>query len=67
MMGWVLRTFKTRDSRPMLALYKAVVFLYLEYCSQVWSHMTLENVRKLEGVQRTFTPRLKGMHELNYW
>ena len=41
MMGWVLRTFKTRDPRPMLALYKAVVLPYLEYCRQVWSPMTL--------------------------
>ena len=26
MMEWMLRTFKTRDTRPMLTLYKAIIF-----------------------------------------
>ena len=41
MMGWVLRTFATRDPDPMLILYKAIVLPHLEYCCQVWNPVTL--------------------------
>ena len=67
MMGWMLRSFKTREPKPMLILYKAVVLPHLDYCCQLWSPKTLGDIRRVEGVQRTFTARLKGMEALNYW
>ena len=39
MMGWVLHTFRTRDLKPMLILYKPVILPHLEYCSQVGVQM----------------------------
>ena len=67
MMGWLLRTFSTRNPIPMLILYKAIVLPHLEYGCQVWSPVSLGNIRKLEYVQRSFTSRLDGLQDLNYW
>lgn len=33
--GWILRTFRTRDTVPMLSLYKSLVIPLLEYCCQL--------------------------------
>ena len=33
--GWVLRTFRTRERQPMLALWKQLIFCDLDYCSQL--------------------------------
>ena len=33
--GWILRTFNTRDSLPMITLWKSLVLSRLEYCSQL--------------------------------
>jgi hypothetical protein len=51
----------------MITLFKALVIPILEYCCQLWTPFTLGAVRQLEGVQRTFTARIRGMEELNYW
>ena len=66
-MGWVLRTFATRDQFAMLTLYKAMILPLLEYSSQLWNPATPGLIRALEGVQRTFTVRIRGMDGLNYW
>ena len=41
MMGWVLLTFRTREPRTMLTLYRAIVLPHLEYCCKVWSPVAL--------------------------
>ena len=65
--GWILRSFKTREVSPMLTLYKSLVLPIAEYCSQLWSPSALGQVRMLEGIQRTFTSRINGLQDLNYW
>ena len=35
--GWILRTFQTRDILPMLTLWKTLVLCEREYCSQLWN------------------------------
>ena len=67
MMGWILRTFITREPEPMITRFKAIVLPHLEYCCQVWCPISLGLVRKLEAVQRTFTARLSGMQGRDYW
>ena len=66
-MGWVLRTFATREPAAMLTLYKATILPLLEYACQLWSPNTAGLIRMLEGVQRTFTARIAGLANLNYW
>ena len=67
MMGWVLRTFSTREPEPLLILYKALVMPHLEYCCQLWSPVVIGEIRKLESVQRSFTARIAGLRDLDYW
>ena len=66
-MGWLLRTFITGDPNHLLILYKAIVLPHLEYYCQVRNPIKLGNIRKLECVQRTFTARINGLKEQNYW
>ena len=65
--GWILRTFATRNSRPMMILFKALVLPIMEYCCQLWSPKQLNHIRKIESVQRHFTSKLEGMSGLSYW
>lgn len=65
--GWVLRTFKTRDKLPMLTLWKTLILPKLEYCSQLWIPTKIGDMQEIEGLQRTFTSRIKDTENLNYW
>ena len=38
----------------------------LEYASCVWSPRLLQDIRAVEAIQRRFTKRLVGMHQLSY-
>lgn len=66
-MGWVLRTFATREPLPMLTLYRSTVLPLMEQCCQLWSPLVIGQIRKLEAVQRTFTARITGLENLDYW
>ena len=65
--GWILRVFKTREELPMMTLYRALIRPHLEYCCQVWSPITVGTIRRIEGVQRSYTARIARIGHLNYW
>ena len=65
--GWILRTFKTRDPLPMLTLYKSLVLPLLEYCCQLWSPWKVGEKQPLEAVQRSFTNKISTVKHLDYW
>ena len=64
--GWILRTFSTRETRTMMALFKSLVLSRLDYASQLWSPHLLKYVYLLEKVQRSFTKHIDGMHTMSY-
>ena len=67
-LSWIFMVFLTRDPKPILILYRALVLPIFEYCSQLWHPVQLGISRSLEAVQRSFASRLKGMEQLlNYW
>ena len=66
-LGWILRTFQTRDKLTMVTLWKALVVPVLDYCSQLWCPWEKGDIRTIEGVQRTFTNRITEISHLNYW
>ena len=66
LVGWILRTFTTRDSTTMLTLFKSIVLPILEYACQLWNSKSLQLVKKLEKVQRSFTKYITGMFDLSY-
>ena len=67
MVGWVLRTFRRRSKATMLTLWKSLIQSKIDYCSQLWSPSDQASISKLEGVARSFTSRITGMENLDYW
>ena len=65
--AWVLSVFKTRDRTTMLTLYKSLVRSLLEYCCPLWNPNKISDIQQLESVQRTFTSRICGLQDKNYW
>lgn len=65
--GFIFRTFATRGVKPMLTLWKTLVLPVLDYCCQLWSPSTKGLIQELEAVQRSFTYRISGMANFNYW
>ena len=63
---WVLSVFFTRSPTVMLNLYKSMVRSLLKYCSPLWSPTNITDIQELESVQRTFTSRISGCHDLDY-
>jgi hypothetical protein len=51
----------------MLILFKAMIIPILEYCCQLWDPWRVGERQELEGVQRTFTSRIKSVQHLDYW
>ncbi|KAL5251911.1 hypothetical protein ACHWQZ_G014894 [Mnemiopsis leidyi] len=66
-LSWVLSVFKTRDRVVMMTLYKSLVRSLLEYCCPLWDPVKTTEIQLLEGVQRTFTSRIGGLCDMNYW
>ena len=57
MTGWVLRTFKTRKTSPMITLLKTLIVSKVEYACVLWSPRDVHNISLIENVQRRFTRR----------
>ena len=65
--AWILSVFYSRDRTTMLTLFKSLVRPILEYCSEIWSPHLIKDIYEIEKIQRSFTYRIKGVKELNYW
>ena len=65
--GWILRTFETRESLPMLTLWKSLVIPCVEYCSQLWLPTKKGLIQDLEILQKNPLRKLIGFNKLNYW
>ena len=65
--AWILSVFYTRDRLTMLTLFNALVRSRLEYCCEVWSPHQIQDIVKVEQLQRSFTHRISGMKDHNYW
>ena len=67
MASWVLRTFRTREAKPMLLLYKMLILPLLEYCSVLWSPQEVGNIQKLDDIQWAFIRKISSPADKNYW
>ena len=65
--GWILRTFQTREVLPMLTLWKQLVLCDHDYCSQLWNPDPMGDIQSLELLQQSFIRKIKGMQHLSYW
>ena len=69
MVGWGLRTFRSRGKHLMVVLMKSLVQPHLDYCSQLWSPSTQGLINKLEEVQKSLVSKIRDRHlvGLTYW
>ena len=67
LMGWALRTFKTRKADLMLTLWKSLIIPRLDYCSQLYFPTAVNEMQQLEALQRTFTSHISSITNLDYW
>ena len=65
--GYILRTFSTRNRFVLLSLFKSIVLPIIEYGSVVWSPSDIATIARIESIERTFTCRIHGVQELDYW
>ena len=62
MVGWGLRTFRSRSKHLMMVLMKSLVLPYLDYCLHLWSPSTQGLINKLEEVQKSLVSKILGRH-----
>ena len=67
MASWVLGTFRNRSKVVMTLLYKTMVRSRLEYCSALWNPHKIQDIKTLEAIQRSFTRRISGCKDMDYW
>ena len=65
--SWILSVFSCRKENAMMTLFRSLVLSILEYCSALWSPHRIQDISKLEGVQRRFTSKISSIAHLNYW
>ena len=65
--SWILSVFHSRESNLMLTVYKALILNILEYCCPLWSPHRVEDIAKIEAVQRRFTSKITAVADMNYW
>ena len=66
MSGWITRTFSTRESGPMMTLFKAMVRPIIEYCCQIWCPKKQYQINMIESIQRHFTSKIYKLDGLPY-
>ena len=65
--GWVLRTFYTRNAGFMKILYKSLIVPHVDYCSQLWMPIQATQIQSIEKLQKDFLNKIPAVRELNYW
>jgi ribonucleases P/MRP protein subunit RPP40 len=65
-LGLIYRNFKYISSDTFVLLYKSLVRSHLEYAVSVWSPSRLQDIEKLEKVQKRATRMIKQLKNYSY-
>ena len=60
------KCFIFRNTQSLVRGFVTYVRPILEYARSTWSPFTITNIKQVESVQKRFTKRLKGLHEVDY-
>ena len=69
MVGWAMRSFRTRGSHILLTTLKSLVQPHLDYCCQLWCPSTQYEINRIEKVQRSLISRISDQRLIgaDYW
>ena len=67
MSGYIYRSLITRDRKPLLLLMRAYIRSKIEYCNIVYAPYKKQDIAKIENIQRSFTAKIEGMQDFDYW
>ena len=65
-LGWILRSFTSRNPEVIMFLYKCYVLPRLEYASLLWSPYQQKNIIKIESIQKKITSKIDELKNYNY-
>ena len=65
--GWVLRTFKCRNTYFMKFIWKSLIQGHIDYCSQLYMPLQSSGLQGIENLQKQFTKKIPEVSHLNYW
>ena len=65
--SWVLSVFSNRSAEIMIPLYKILVRSRAEYVCPIWNPSKVEDIKRLESIQRSFTSQINEVKDLHYW
>ena len=64
--GWICRTFVSRDIDVLRRLYNSQVRPLIDYCAQVWAPCEGPDLDKVEKLLFNFTKLCPSIHHLPY-
>ena len=69
MVGWAMRSFRSRGVYILLTILKTLVQPHLDYCCQLWCPSSQHQINKIEKVQKVLISRIKDgrLAGLDYW
>ena len=62
----IYKAFVSRDKIMLSKAYITYVRPLLEYCTQIWSHIYVTDIVKIEKVQKYYTRRILSISNLSY-
>ena len=65
--GWILRTFSSRNSHLLKFLWKSLVQVNIDYCSQLYLPNQVSEMQQIENLQKWYTRKIPELKGLNYW
>jgi hypothetical protein len=65
--GWILRTFRNRQTWFLQLIWKTLVQPNVDYCSQLYFPHLSSEVQQIENLQQIYTKKIPEVGHLNYW
>ena len=65
--GWILRTFRTRQTIILKQLWKSLLQPHIDYCSQLYKPGQAQEMLKIEKLFYDYTSKIPEIRDKNYW
>ena len=65
--SWILSIFYNRDKYTLITLFNSLILSKVEYGCLIWNPHQIQEINKIEQLQRLFTYKITGMDKYNYW